>query len=191
MHIHKKEVIDYVGGLADLEAGEIHMIGDATKRFIEDPVRMIRAVRFSEKLNAKMSEEIKTAILKQASLLGNVSAVRLYEECIKLFQNEYSFKVYEQLERYGLLRHLFKQTHKNDFIKKACNNTSERIKNGKPVTPAFLFAVFLWQAQNERFALIKKKQHSFHLTQAQACDEAIIRQIKQVSMPRYLTAKIN
>jgi tRNA nucleotidyltransferase/poly(A) polymerase len=86
-------------------------------------------VRFSEKLNAKMSEEIKTAILKQASLLGNVSAVRLYEECIKLFQNEYSFKVYEQLERYGLLKHLFKQTHKNDFIKKACNNTSERIKN--------------------------------------------------------------
>jgi poly(A) polymerase len=50
-------------------------------------------------------------------LLGNVSAVRLYEECIKLFQNEYSFKVYEQLERYGLLKHLFKQTHKNDFIK--------------------------------------------------------------------------
>ncbi len=188
--IHKKEVIDYVGGLADLEAGEIHMIGDATKRFIEDPVRMIRAVRFSEKLNAKMSEEIKAAILKQASLLGNVSAVRLYEECIKLFQNEYSFKVYEQLERYGLLKHLFKQTHKNNFIKKACNNTSERIKNGKPVTPAFLFAVFLWQAQNERFALIKKKQHSFHLAQAQACDEAIIRQIKQVSMPRYLTAKM-
>ena len=58
--------------------------------------------------------------------------------------------MYEQLERYGLLKHLFKQTHKNDSIKKACNNTSDRIKNGKPVTPAFLFAVFLWQAQNER-----------------------------------------
>jgi poly(A) polymerase len=69
--IHKQEVIDYVGGLADLKAGEIHMIGDATKRFTEDPVRMIRAIRFSEKLDAKMSKEIKGAILKQASLLGN------------------------------------------------------------------------------------------------------------------------
>jgi poly(A) polymerase len=67
---------------------------------------------------------------------------------------------------------------------------SERIKKGKPVTPAFLFAVFLWQAQNERFTLIKKKQSSFRLTQMQACDEVIIRQIKQVSMPRYLTTRM-
>lgn len=188
--IHKQEVIDYVGGLANLKAGEIHMIGNAKKRFVEDPVRMIRAVRFGEKLNAKMSEEIKSAIVKQASLLGNVSAARLYGECIKLFQNEYSFRVYEQLEKYGLFKYLFKQTHKNDFIKKACHNTSERIKAGKPVTPVFLFAVFLWQAQNERFVLIKKKQRSFHLAQLQACDETIISQIKQVSMPRYLTSRI-
>jgi len=188
--IHKQEVIDYVGGLTDIRAGEIHVIGNATKRFAEDPVRMIRAIRFAEKLGSEMSEEIKTAILKQASLLGNVSSARLYEECIKLFQNEYSFAVYEQLEKYGLLRYLFKQTHKNDFIKKACNNTSERIKQGKPVTPVFLFAVFLWQAQNERFALIKKQQRSFHLAQLQACDEAIINQIKQVSMPRYITTKM-
>ncbi|RUA05783.1 MAG: polynucleotide adenylyltransferase PcnB [Gammaproteobacteria bacterium] len=188
--LQKKEVIDYVGGLKDIAAGEIHMIGNAKKRFAEDPVRMIRAIRFAEKLGSEMSEEIKTAIFKQAHLLGNVSSARLYEECIKLFQNEYSFAVYEQLEEYGLLKYLFKQTHKNDFIKKACNNTSERIKLGKPVTPAFLFAVFLWQAQNERFALIKRKQRSFHLAQLQACDEAIVNQIKQVSMPRYLTSKI-
>ncbi|WXT99870.1 MAG: Poly(A) polymerase I [Catillopecten margaritatus gill symbiont] len=188
--IHKQEVIDYVGGLEDIRAGEIHMIGNASKRFAEDPVRMIRAVRFSQKLGAEMSGEIKAAIHKQAALLGNVSSARLYEECIKLFQNEYSFAVYEQLEKYGLLRYLFKQTHKNDFIRKACNNTSDRIKAGKPVTPAFLFSVFLWQAQNERFALIKKKQRSFHLAQLQACDEAIINQIKQVSMPRYLTSRM-
>lgn len=188
--IHKEEVIDYVGGLKDLEAGEIHMIGNAAKRFSEDPVRMIRAVRFSEKLGSEMSEEIKAAILKQASLLANVPSARLFEECIKLFQNEYSFAVYECLEKYGLLKYLFKQTHKNDFIKKACNSTSERIKVGKPVTPVFLFSVFLWQAQNERFTLIKKKQRSFHLAQLQACDEAIINQIRQVSIPRYLTARM-
>ncbi len=188
--IHKQEVIDYVGGLKDLEAKEIHIIGKAKLRFSEDPVRMIRAIRFGEKLSASLSDEIKSCILDQASLLSNISPARLYEECIKLFQNEYSFKVYEQLEKYGLLKHLFKQTHKNDFIKKALLNTSARIKQNKPVTPAFLFAVFLWQAQNERFVMIKKKQRSFYLAMNQASEEVIINQIKQVSLPKWLTARI-
>ncbi|CAC9493451.1 Poly(A) polymerase (EC [uncultured Gammaproteobacteria bacterium] len=188
--VHKQEVIDYVGGLKDIEASEIHMIGEAKARFKEDPVRMIRAVRFSEKLNAELSHEIQDCIMEQASLLSNISPARLYEECIKLFQNEYSFQVYEQLEHYGLLKHLFKQTHKDAFIKKACINTSQRIKQNKPVTPAFLFAVFLWQAQNNRFTRIKKKQRSFNLAMMQACDETIIQQIKQVSLPKYLTARI-
>ena len=188
--IHKHEVIDYVGGLKDLEAREIHIIGEAKLRFSEDPVRMIRAVRFGEKLGAELSDEVKNCILDQAPLLSNISPARLYEECIKLFHNEYSFEVYEQLEKYGLLKHLFKQTHKNDFIKKALLNTAARIKQNKPVTPAFLFAVFLWQAQNERFVMIKKKQRSFYLAMTQASEEVIINQIKQVSLPKWLTARI-
>ncbi len=188
--IHKHEVIDYVGGLKDLEAREIHIIGEAKLRFSEDPVRMIRAVRFGEKLGAELSDEVKNCILDQAPLLSNISPARLYEECIKLFHNEYSFEVYEQLEKYGLLKHLFKQTHKNDFIKKALLNTAARIKQNKPVTPAFLFAVFLWQAQNERFIMIKKKQRSFYLAMTQASEEVIINQIKQVSLPKWLTARI-
>ncbi len=188
--INKQEVIDYVGGLKDLESKEIHVIGKAKLRFSEDPVRMIRAVRFSEKLGAELSDEIKECILNQAPLLGNISPARLYEECIKLFHNEYSFKVYEQLEKYGLLNHLFKQTQKNEFIKKALLNTAARIKQNKPVTPVFLFAVFLWQAQNERFIIIKKKQRSFYLAMTQASEEVIIEQIKQVSLPKWLTARI-
>ena len=188
--IHKHEVIDYVGGLKDLEAREIHIIGEAKLRFSEDPVRMIRAVRFGEKLGAELSDEVKNCILDQAPLLSNISPARLYEECIKLFHNEYSFEVYEQLEKYGLLKHLFKQTHKNDFIKKALLNTTARIKQNKPVTPVFLFAVFLWQAQNERFIMIKKKQRSFYLAMTQASEEVIINQIKQVSLPKWLTARI-
>jgi len=107
-----------------------------------------------------------------------------------LFHNEYGYKVFERLEKYDLLRHLFKQTHKNEFIKIALNNTSNRIKRNKPVTPAFLFAVFLWQAQNERFQIIKKKQKSTYLAMSQASEEVIINQIKQVSLPRWLTARI-
>lgn len=189
-NLHQHEVIDYVGGLNDLAAREIHMIGDAQLRFEQDPVRMIRAIRFGAKLDAKFSTEIKTSMLNQAPLLSHISPARLYEECIKLFHNEYGFEVYEQLEKYGLLQHLFAQTHKNDFIKKALLNTSARIQHNKPVTPVFLFAVFLWQAQNERFEVIKKKQRSVYLAMTQASEEVIMRQIKQVSLPKWLTARM-
>ena len=188
--INTEEVIDYIGGLTDIESHQIHIIGDPMVRFEEDPVRMIRALRFQTKLDFELSDEIKTAIHQQASLLSNISPARLYEECIKLFHNEYGFKVFERLEKYDLLKHLFKQTRKNDFIKIALNNTSNRIKRNKPVTPAFLFAVFLWQAQNERYQIIKKKEKSVYLAMSQASEEVIINQIKQVSLPRWLTARI-
>jgi poly(A) polymerase len=188
--INTQEVIDYIGGLKDINSGQIHIIGDPIVRFEEDPVRMIRAVRFQTKLNFELSDEIKFAIHQQASLLSNISPARLYEECIKLFHNEYGFQVYERLEKYDLLKHLFKQTRKNDFIKIVLNNTSKRIKQNKPVTPVFLFAVFLWQAQTERYQLIKQKQKSVYLSMSQASEEVIINQIKQVSLPRWLTARI-
>ena len=188
--INTKEVIDYIGGLQDIQSKTIHIIGKPIVRFEQDPVRMIRAVRFQTKLDFRLSGEIKKAIHQQAPLLSNISPARLYEECIKLFHNEYGFQVFERLEQYDLLKHLFKQTRKNEFVKVALNNTSNRIKRNKPVTPAFLFAVFLWQAQNERFQLIKKKQKSTYLAMSQASEEVIINQIKQVSLPRWLTARI-
>lgn len=188
--VHQHKVIDYVSGLDDLKTQKIRSIGDAKSRFEEDPVRMIRSIRFQKKLNFKLSDEVATAIYQQAHLLANISPARLYEECIKLFHNVYAFEVYEQLEKYGLLKYLFKQTQNNAFIKKTLLNTSLRIKQNKPVTPAFLFAVFLWQAQNQCFEVIKKQQKSFHLGFSQACEQVIIEQIKQVSLPRWLSARV-
>ncbi len=188
--IETQEVIDYVGGLQDIKVQELHVIGNPKKRFEQDPVRMIRVIRFQTKLDFHLSNEIKSAIFEQAPLLGNISTIRLYEECIKLFHNEYGFKIYQRLEEYGLFKYLFKQTHKNEFIKKALLNTSDRIKRNQSVTPVFLFAVFLWQAQNERFFAIKKKQCSTSLAMNQASEEVIIEQIKQVSLPRWLSSRI-
>ncbi|WP_190600808.1 polynucleotide adenylyltransferase PcnB [Candidatus Vesicomyidisocius sp. SY067_SCS001] len=188
--IETQEVIDYVGGLQDIRVQELHVIGNPKKRFEQDPVRMIRIIRFQTKLDFHLSNEIKLAIFEQAPLLGNISTIRLYEECIKLFHNEYGFKIYQRLEEYGLFKYLFKQTHKNEFIKKALLNTSDRIKRNQSVTPVFLFAVFLWQAQNERFFVIKKKQCSTSLAMSQASEEVIIEQIKQVSLPRWLSSRI-
>lgn len=188
--VEKSEVIDYVGGLDDLNAGRIEMIGDPIERFEEDPVRMIRAVRFQVKLGASLSGEILQAIEKQAILLGNIPPARLFDECIKLFHNEKGLKVFKQLENLGLLKQLFSQTESTTFIEQALINTSERIKAGKSVTPAFLFAVFLWSAQNKRFEQLNKKNKSRFLAMNQAAEDVVKKQVEQVMMPKWLSARV-
>jgi poly(A) polymerase len=188
--IQKSEVIDYVDGLDALNSSEIRMIGKPADRFKEDPVRMIRAIRFSVKLGAKIDPIISKSISSQAHLLANIPAARLYDECIKLFHNENAYEVFEQLVKYGLLNYLFPQTEETLFINKTLINTSNRIKNGKPVTPAFLFAVFLWSAQNKRFKELNKKKKSRILSMTQASEDIISKQTKQVLMPRWLSARV-
>ena len=188
--VTKSELIDYVGGLDDLKASRIEMIGDPIERFEEDPVRMIRAVRFQAKLGSSLSEDILKAIKKQACLLSNIPPARLFDECVKLFHNEKSLEIFRQLENLGLLKQLFRQTESTTFIEQALINTSERIKAGKSVTPAFLFAVFLWSAQNKRFEQLAKKKSSRFLVMNQASDEVIRKQVEQVMMPKWLSARV-
>ena len=188
--IQKSQVIDYVDGLEALNNSEIRMIGKPVERFKEDPVRMIRAIRFKVKLGATIDSKISKSITSQAHLLANIPAARLYDECIKLFHNENACEVFEQLLKFGLLNYLFPQTEKTLFINKTLLNTSKRIKNGKPVTPAFLFAVFLWGAQNKRFNELNKKKNSRIFTMTQASEEVISKQTKQVLMPRWLSSRV-
>ena len=188
--IQKSQVIDYVDGLEALNNSEIRMIGKPVERFKEDPVRMIRAIRFKVKLKATIDLKISKSITNQAHLLANIPAARLYDECIKLFHNENACEIFEQLLKFGLLNYLFPQTEKTLFINKTLLNTSKRIKNGKPVTPAFLFAVFLWDAQNKRFNELNKKKNSRIFTMTQASEEVISKQTKQVLMPRWLSSRV-
>jgi poly(A) polymerase len=166
------------------------MIGKPLERFKEDPVRMMRAIRFKVKLGATIDSKISKSITNQAHLLANIPAARLYDECIKLFHNENACEIFEQLLKFGLLNYLFPQTEKTLFINKTLLNTSKRIKNGKPVTPAFLFAVFLWDAQNKRFNELNKKKNSRIFTMTQASEEVISKQTKQVLMPRWLSSRV-
>ena len=188
--IQKSQVIDYVDGLEALNNSEIKMIGKPVERFKEDPVRMIRAIRFKVKLGATIDPKISKSISNLAYLIANIPAARLYDECIKLFHNENAYEVFEQLIKYGLLNYLFPQTEETSFIYKTLLNTSNRIKIGKPVTPAFLFAVFLWSAQNKRFNKLNKKKKSRILTMTQASEDVINEQTKKVLMPRWLSARV-
>jgi len=188
--IQKSQVIDYVNGLEALNNSEIRMIGNPAERFKEDPVRMIRAIRFKVKLGAMIDSQLSQSISNHAHFLGNIPAARLYDECIKLFHNESAYEVFEQLMKYGLLNYLFSQTEETSFINKTLVNTSHRIKNGRPVTPAFLFAVFLWEAQNKRFKELSEKKKSRILKMTQASEDVINKQTKQVLMPRWLIARV-
>ena len=188
--IKKSEVIDYVGGLEDLKALKISMIGDPLERFEEDPVRMIRAVRFWAKLNANIESQLIEAIQTNSQLLAKIPPARLYEEVIKLFHNENSIEIFHELDRLGLLRHLFSQTKENSFVDSSLINTSDRIRNGNSVTPAFLFAVFLWSAVNKRFNQISKKNKSRIELMLQASEDVIKKQTQQVMMPRWLSSRV-
>ena len=188
--LQKSQVIDYVDGLDALNNSEIRMIGKPIERFEEDPVRMIRAIRFSVKLGAKLDLKISKSISNHAHLLSNIPAARLYDETIKLFHNDKSFEVFEQLLKFRLLKYLFGQTKETSFINKTLMNTSKRIKNGKPVTPEFLFAVFLWGTQNKRFNELNKKKKSRILLMMQASEDVISKQTKQVLMPRWLSNRV-
>jgi len=184
------QVIDYVGGLEDLKASEIKMIGIPKDRFEEDPVRMIRAVRFKVKLSAKLESGLSNSIESNAHLLANIPPARLYEEVIKLFHNENSIEVFNELLNFGLLKHLFSQTKESLFINAALKNTSKRIKSGNSVTPAFIFAVFLWSAFNLRVVVTSKKNRPQVDVIINAAEHVIKKQTQQVMMPRWLSTRV-
>ena len=188
--IKKSEIIDYVDGLNDLKELKINMIGNPSERFEEDPVRMIRAIRFKVKLRASIDAKLNNIIVKNAYLISNVPPARLYEEVIKLFHNENSLEVFKELSNLGILKHLFSQTKEDTFISAFLINTSERIKARSSISPAFLFAVFLWSAQNKRFNELKKKKMARIELMIMASEEVIKKQVQQVMMPRWLSARV-
>ena len=98
---------DYVGGLNDLKQGVIRLIGDPETRYREDPVRMLRAVRFAAKLDMRISEETAEPIPRLASLLHEIPPARLFEESLKLLQAGYGFQTYLKLCEYQLFQPLF------------------------------------------------------------------------------------
>ena len=186
----KFQVIDYVNGLEDLKASQINIIGRASERFEEDPVRMIRAIRFKVKLEAELNPEISKNINSNAYLLKNIPPARLYEEVIKLFHNENSIGVYKELLKFGLFNFLFSQTQESLFINSTLINTSKRIKRGDSVTPAFLFAVFLWDAQKKCLSSLSIKNKTQIELMVIASEEVIRKQIQQIMMPRWLSSRV-
>ena len=144
-----KEIIDYTGGVKDLENKKIRLIGDTEKRIVEDPVRILRVIRFAAKLNFDIDPKIKNVIAKHKNQLLDMSSARIYEEIIKMFLTGHALKTYQLLQEYNLFDLLFPHIENsredfNEFYENAFKDTDQRLKENKKLNVGFLFAILLW-----------------------------------------------
>jgi poly(A) polymerase len=187
-------VIDYAGGLKDLSEGVLRLLGDPEIRFREDPVRMLRAVRFAAKLGFRIHPSCEALLEPSASLLDSVPAARLFDEVLKLFMGGTAVQAFEKLRHYNVFAQLFPETdeclaHEDHdfpitFVVKGLHNTDLRIREEKPVTPAFLFAVLLWEPVRlaAEAAVAAGEPHS--LAMQSAASEVLSRQLQFTSLPK-------
>ncbi len=144
-----EEVIDHLGGVTDLRARTLRMIGDPATRYREDPVRMLRTVRFAAKLGFDVDPPALAPISELADLLENVPAARLFDEILKLLESGHALECIRRLRLEGLhhgvlplLDTIFEQDEA--FVTLALERTDERVRAEKSVSPSFLFATLLW-----------------------------------------------
>ena len=158
-------VHDFANGIKDIQQRKIRLIGDPETRYREDPVRMLRAIRFSTKLDMAIEKATEQPIKSLAPLLGNIPAARMFEEFNKLFLSGKAQANFEQLRNYKLFEYFFPIVEQaltteqclyiGKFINVAIANTDNRINDGKRVTPAFLFAAMLWYPLQQKIAQLK------------------------------------
>lgn len=193
-------VLDYTGGLKDLAQGSFRMIGDPKVRFREDPVRMLRAVRLAAKLGFDIEEKTDKVIHEMITSLHAVSSSRLYEEVLKLFLAGHAVATFQLLCNYGLfeqlfpgLNRIFQKKELNTplaMLRKGLENTDKRVADGKPVVPAFLFAVILWNNLQSHYQHnVSVGRSPFDAFQG-ACRKTIEDQLSNISVPRRITTQV-
>ncbi len=185
-------VVDYHGGLADAKKKLLRMIGDPATRYREDPVRIIRVVRFAAKLGFEIEPKTRAPIRELAALLDNVPASRTFDEMIKLLQTGHALASIEELRKQGLHRGVFPvldvaldeaQRHdgREKFVQLALADTDRRVNEGKPVAPSFMLACMLWHDVQERWLKIKAQGEPAFPALQQAIDAAFDARIGDIS----------
>jgi poly(A) polymerase len=191
-------VWDFVGGAEDVRARRLRLIGDPDARYREDPVRMLRAVRFAAKLNFSIEPGTEEPIGRLASLLDGVPPARLFDEALKLFLSGFGAPAHRLLRQYGLFDHLFPRSaaafalppyaYASDMLEIGLMNTDARIAQDKPVTPTFLFALLLWGAVLREMNELQAGPAPDLAVLMQACDTVLRAQQLRVAIPRRFAA---
>lgn len=186
------QVLDYLDGIGDIKARYLRSIGDAEQRFREDPVRMLRIIRFAAKLDFDMQAEAIEMIAEEGKLLGHVSPARLFDEVLKLFHGGAAHKTYLKLVEHDLFKYLFPFTEQcvvdgvEGMPERALQNTDKRIHQGKPVIPAFLFACMMWDpVRSDAITLIESGTNENQAWRI-AMNDALRDQNQYVAVPRRL-----
>jgi poly(A) polymerase len=188
-------VRDLVGGVEDIRARRLKLLGDPAQRYREDPVRMLRAARFAAKLGFELDPGTAAPIPQMANLLENIPPARLFDEFGKMFQAGFALATWQQLKRFGLLSQLFPWTAKwldeaqderrAAFIETALANTDKRVMQDLPVTPMFMFAVLLWGPVRERAdQLMEKAEMSEPQALIAAANDLAIAQNARIAVPK-------
>jgi poly(A) polymerase len=184
-------IINFAQGFQDIQHKRLCIIGEPNTRYHEDPVRMLRAVRFAAKLNFTIAPDTVTPILSLNHLLTQVSGSRLFDEMLKLYQNGNAYRVQQLLEEYGLFQQLFplnnavsKHYPMQAFLQLALESTDARVKSRKPVNPAFLFAVILWFPMQVRAKLLQRSGVDPIPALDQAYSQVISEQSKIITIPK-------
>ncbi len=188
----KSEVFDHLHGLEDLEKRTVCIIGVPEQRYTEDPVRMLRVVRFAAKLDFSIDEKTAEAIPRCAHLLAEIPAARLFDEFLKLFLAGSAARTLEKLQEYNLLRYLFPSTSKciqqddqaRTLVHAAMGNTDERIAQGKHVTPAFILAALLWPIVSKQFKHLESAGDAPMVAMHSAAHSTITEAVRHISIPR-------
>ncbi|PKO94580.1 MAG: polynucleotide adenylyltransferase PcnB [Betaproteobacteria bacterium HGW-Betaproteobacteria-10] len=190
-------VIDYHHGVADLKQKTLRMIGEPRARYREDPVRMLRAARLAAKLGLMIDPEAKAPIREMAVLLENVPAARLFDEMLKLLTCGHSVKCITQLRDEGLhhgllplLDVILEQPMGEKFVMLALANTDERVRQGKGISPGFLFATLLWHEVLAHWEKLKAKGESKIPALYQAMDTVLDVQAEKLAITRRIIGDI-
>ncbi len=184
---------DHVNGYDDLRQRRLRLIGDPMARYREDPVRLLRAVRFVVKLDLSMDPETAAPIVSMAPLLDAIPPARLFDEILKLFLTGHAWPTYQALVRQALWPQLFpgllaEPGRPPKLVEQALRNTDQRVAEGLPVTPGFLFAAFLWQRVKARSDDLMAAGAAPIDALAEAGEEAIIAQARKVALHRRFSA---
>lgn len=185
-------VVDYHHGFEDVRARVLRMIGDPATRYREDPVRLLRVVRFAAKLGFDIEPKTRKAMSGMAALLANVPGSRLFDEMVKLLQTGHAVSSLEQLQIHGLIQGVFpvleaalegadQNEVRQRFIRLALEDTDQRVAEGRSVAPSFLLACLLWHDVQKRWAALRDAGEAPFPALSAAIDEVFNARVGDIS----------
>ena len=193
-------VLDSVGGMEDLQHRVLRLIGDPEQRYREDPVRMLRAARLAAKLGFTIEAATAAPFAALGSLLAEAPPARLFDESLKLFLSGHGLASFRSLEQHGLLEHVFPATARvlaqgdaaafRRLVEQTLANTDARVREDKPVTPAFLFAALLWEPVRRAAHAAIEGGADAGAAWSHATERVLREQAQRVAVPRRFTIAV-